>query len=164
MTPLRFRKPIFAVFIGSSIIIFTVIITIILCFVDRLYKKAKNKDSVIKKSGIINQSPYNLSNGKRIANSSPVKTRYAYENKSPSHHYTNLKPVKPIIVIGSSSYQSSSSSSVESATMSNTTHNRIRNGTYSYVAIGTNDDLMPAEFDHNNDDIHSGIELMMTTV
>ncbi|CAF1141511.1 unnamed protein product [Rotaria sordida] len=165
ITSLKIRKQIFAVFIGSSIIISIVIITIILCFIDRLYKKTKNKKSTIKSNGINNHSPYILTNGKRYANSSPFNTKFSYENESPTHNYTNLKSMKPIIIVASSNSQSSSSSSsVDSTTRVNTTNNRIMNTTYSYTAIGTSDELMPIEYDDNNDDIHSGIELMMTTV
>ncbi|CAF3484503.1 unnamed protein product, partial [Rotaria sp. Silwood2] len=110
-----------------------------------------------------NHSPYILTNGKRYANSSPFKSRYSYEDESPTHNYTSLKSMKPIIVVASSTSQSSSSS-VDSTTRVNTTHSRIMNTTYSYTPIGTNDELMPIEFEDNIDDIHSGIELMMTTV
>ncbi|CAF3170627.1 unnamed protein product [Rotaria sp. Silwood2] len=163
ITSLKIRKQIFAVFIGSSIIISIIIITIILCFVDRLYKKTKKKKSSMKLNGIINHSPYILTNGKRYANSSPFKSRYSYEDESPTHNYTSLKSMKPIIVVASSTSQSSSSS-VDSTTRVNTTHSRIMNTTYSYTPIGTSDELMPIEFEDNIDDIHSGIELMMTTV
>jgi hypothetical protein len=157
------RKQIFTVFIGSSILISIVIITIILCFVDRLHKKMKMKKSVNKTNGINNHSPYNLTNGKRIAISSPIKTRYCYDDDSPTHNYTSLKAMQPVIVVASLSSQSSSSSA-DLTTRSNTAHNRAMNTTYTYTAIGTSDDLTPVDFDDNTEDISSGIELMMTTV
>ncbi|CAF1220075.1 unnamed protein product [Rotaria magnacalcarata] len=166
ITSLKTRKQIFTIFIGSSILIFIVIITIILCFADRLHKKIKSKNSLIKTNGMINRSPYMLTNGKRMANSSPIKTRYCYEDESPAHHYTSLKSMKPIIIVASSSSQSSSSSSfVGSTACGNTAYSRVMNTTCSYAAIETSDELMPIEFDDDNhDDIHSGVQLMMTTV
>lgn len=175
---LKARKHILAVFIGSSILISIVVITIILCFVDRLHKKMKTKKSLIKTNGIINHSPYLGASGKRLANSSPLKSRFCYDDdQSPRHNYTSLKPIKPIIVVASTSSHSSStassassssatssSSSVGSTTHSRPTHDRTMNTTYSYAAIGTSDDFMPTEFDEHTDDIHSGVELMMTTV
>jgi len=163
VSTLTTRKQLFVVFIGSSILISIVIITVILCFIDRLHKKMKTKKSLIKTNGINNHNPYNLASGKRIASSSPIKTRFCYEDQSPTHNYKNLKSLKPVIVVASSSSQSSSAS-VDSTTRINTAHNRTMNTTYSYTAIGTSDELMPVEFDDNNDDINSGIELMMTTV
>jgi hypothetical protein len=159
ISSLTTRKQFFAIFIGSSILISIVIITIILCFIDRLHKKTKKKKNLNKTNGINNYNPYNLANGKRIASSSPIKTRYCYEDESPTHNYKNLKSV---IVVASSSSRSSSTS-VDSATRINTAHNRTINTTYSYTPIGISDELMPVEYD-DNDDINSGIELMMTTV
>ena len=76
--------------------------------------------------------------------------------------------MKPMMVTSTSSSQSSSSSSssVDSTTggVRRMHNHRVLNTTYSYTAIGANDELMPTEFDDNNDDIHSGVELMMTTV
>ena len=156
------RKQVFAIFIGSSILIFIVIITIILCFVDRLHKKTTKKNSSIKTNGIHNHNAYNLTNGKRIASSSPIKTRYCYDDESPTHNYTSLKSMRPVIVIATSTSQSSSSSSTtDSTTRINTARNRAMNTTYSYTPIGTSDELAPVDFD---DDMNSGIELMMTTV
>jgi uncharacterized protein with PQ loop repeat len=150
------RKQFFAVFLGSSILISIVLITIILCFVDRLHKKFQKKKSLIKTN--------NLANGKRIASSSPIKSRFCYEDDSPTHHYTNLKSLQPIVIVASSSSQSSSTS-VDSTTRTNIINNRTINSTYSYTAIGTSDELMPVDFDNDdNDDMNSGIELMMTTV
>ncbi len=163
ISSLTTRKQFFVVFVGSSILISIVIITIILCFVDRLHKKMKKKKILNKTNGINNYNPYNLANGKRIASSSPIKTRYCYDDESPTHNYTNLKSLKSVIVVASSSSQSSSTS-VDSATRINTAHNRTMNTTYSYTPIGVSEELMPVEFDDNNDDINSGIELMMTTV
>jgi hypothetical protein len=162
ISSLTTRKQFFAIFISSSILISIVIITIILCFIDRLYKKMKKKKILNKTNGINNYNPYNLANGKRIASSSPIKTRYCYEDESPTHNYTNLKSLKSVIVVASSSSRSSSTS-VDSATRINTAHNRTINTTYSYTPIGINDELMPVEYD-DNDDINNGIELMMTTV
>ncbi len=159
------RRQLFAVFLGSSILISIVIITIILCFVDRLHKKFKKKKSLTK----TNNYSHNLTNGKRIASSSPIKSRCCYEDESPTHHYTNLKSLQPVIVVASSSSQSSSTS-VDSTTRINTAHNRTINTTYSYTPIATSDELMPIEFDDDdgddddNEDMNSGIELMMTTV
>ncbi|CAF5119130.1 unnamed protein product [Rotaria sp. Silwood1] len=170
ITSLKIRKQIFAIFIGSSIIISIIIITIILCFIDRLYKKTKKikKTSIIKLNDINNHSPYILTNGIRYINSSSYKSRFSYQDESPTHNYTSLKSMKPVIIVPSSSSQSSSSS-VDSAIRINKTHNHLMNTTYSYTPIGTSDELMPVDFDDNNnnnndDDIHSGIELMMTTV
>jgi hypothetical protein len=150
------HKQYFPIFIGSSILMFIVIITIILCFVDRLHKTTKKKKSSNKSNGMLN---HNLTNGKRIASSSPIKTRFCYDDESPTHNYTSLKSLKPVIVVATSSSQSSSS--VDSTTRYNTALNRALNTTHSYTAIGTSDELMPQDFD---DDINSGIELMMTTV
>jgi fructose-bisphosphate aldolase class 1 len=147
------RKQFFAVFLGSSILLSIILITSILCFLDRLHKKFRKKKSLIKTN--------NLVNGKRIASSSPTKSRFCYEGDSPTHHYTNLKFLQPVIVVASSSSQSSSTS-VDSTTRMNTTHNRTTNSTYSYTAMVTSDELMPDNDD--NDDMNSGIELMMTTV
>ena len=38
------------------------------------------------------------------------------------------------------------------------------NTAYTYAAVRTSDELMPADFDDHQDETHSGIELMMTTV
>ncbi|CAF1594482.1 unnamed protein product, partial [Adineta ricciae] len=60
---------------------------------------------------------------------------------------------------------SQSSSSVDSTTRSNTARNRSFNATYSYTPIGTSEELTPVDFDDEpNDGVHSGVELMMTTV
>ena len=68
-------------------------------------------------------------------------------------------------MIVASSASQSSSSSVDSTTRINTAQNRSINPTYSYTAIGTSDELMPMELDEGDDeDVNSGIELMMTTV
>jgi len=164
ISSLTTRKQFFVVFIGSSILISIVIITITLCFVDRLHKKKMKKKKILNKTnGINNYNAYNLANGKRIASLSPIKTRYCYDDESPTHNYTNLKSLKSVIVVASSSSQSSSTS-VDSATRINTAHNRTMNTTYSYTPIGVSEELMPVEFDDDNDDINSGIELMMTTV
>ena len=153
MSPFTTRKQFFFVFLGSSILLSIILLTTILCFVDRLHKKFRKKKTLIKTG--------NLVNGKRIASSSPIKSRFCYEDDSPTHHYTNLKSLQPVIVVATSS----SSTSVDSTTRINTVHNRTINSTYSYTAIGTSDELMPIEFDNDdNDDMNSGIELMMTTV
>ncbi|CAF1303773.1 unnamed protein product [Adineta steineri] len=163
LSSLSTRKQFFAIIIGTSIFLSIVIILLILYTIDRLHKKINKKKSLIKTNGL-STCPYNLANGKRIASSSPLKTRFCYEDDSPTHNYTSLKSMKPIIVAGSSSQ---SSSSVDSTTRMNTAHNRSLNVTFSYTAIGTSDELTPVDFDDddiNNDGVHSGIELMMTTV
>lgn len=153
------RKQLFTVFLGSAILISVVIITIILCFVDRLHKKLVKKNSS-------NSHPYNLGNGKRIASSSPSKTRFGYDDESPTHHYSNLKTSQPAV----STSQSSTSSSIDSTTRINTAQNRMIHPTYSYTAIGTSEELMPMELEESGDDddddeeVNSGIQLMMTTV
>lgn len=155
------RKQLFAVFLGSAVLISVVIITIILCFVDRLHKKLSKKNSSSKCNG----HAYNLGNGKRIASSSPSKTQFGYDDDSPTHHYTNLKTLQPVMIVASSASQSSSSSN-DSTTRINTAQNRLINPTYSYTAIGTSDELMPMDLDEGDDedDVNSGIQLMMTTV
>lgn len=153
------RKQLFAVFLGSAVLISVVIITMILCFVDRLHRKLSTKNSSSKCNG----HAYNLGNGKRIASSSPLKTRFGYDDDSPTHHYTNLKTLQPVMIVASSS----SSSSVDSTTRINTAQNRLIKTTYSYTPIGTSDELMPIELDEeggDDEDVNSGIELMMTTV
>ena len=156
------RKQLFTVFLGSAILISVVIITIILCFVDRLHKKLAKKNSSSKANG----HAYNLGNGKRIASSSPSKTRFGYDDESPTHHYSNLKSSQPV----ASSSSQSSSTSVDSTTRINTAHNRMINPTYSYTAIGTSEELMPMELeeeaaaDGDDEEVNSGMQLMMTTV
>lgn len=155
------RKKLFTVFLGSAILISVVIISIVLCFVDRLHKKLAKKTSSNK---TINGHPYNLGNGKRIASSSPSKTRFGYDDPSPTHHYSNLKSSQPVA--------SSSSSSVDSTTRINTAQNRMINPTYSYTAIGTSEEIMPMELEEDeagddaddDEEVNSGVQLMMTTV
>jgi hypothetical protein len=140
------RKQMFAVFIGSSILIFIVVLTMVLCFIDCLQKKSKQKANVsIMK---INGNSLSLPNGKL---SPSIKPKDFYDD-----HYKSLKPN---IVITSS--MSHSSSSIDSTTRANTAHNRAITDTYTYTALSTSDDLLPVDFDDN---INNGIELMMTTV
>ncbi|UJR21702.1 hypothetical protein I4U23_024779 [Adineta vaga] len=156
------RKQVLITIIGSIILITIVIIILSVCFVGRSHKKTNKKKSLIKPNSLSN-CPYSLANGKRIASSSPLKSRLCYEDDSPTHNYTNLKSMNPIIVVGGLS--SHSSSSADSTTRFNTARNRSLNATYSYTPIGTSDELTPVDFDDDqNDGIHSGMELMMTTV
>ncbi|CAF0828535.1 unnamed protein product [Rotaria sp. Silwood1] len=167
------RKHIFAVFIGSSILMFIVILTMVLCFIDCIQKNTKqknNKLSIIKTNGINHHNTIPLTKCKHNLTVSPTKTTHFYKNNSSTPHYKSListPKTKPTIAISSSnSHSSSLSSSVDSTTRANTAHNRAMTNTYTYVALSTSDDLMPADFDNNtnNDGDNNGIELMMTTV
>jgi hypothetical protein len=144
------RKQIFAVFIGTSILMFIVILTMILCFIDCIQKKTKQNShiSMIKTNGI--------NNNNQNSTILPIKQKNFYNDTS-STHYINLKPV---IVIASSN------SSIDSTTRANTALNRAITNTYTYTALSTSDDLMPVDFDDNINNIidDNGIELMMTTV
>lgn len=148
-------KQMLIVTVAGSLLLTIVIISMCVCLVDRCRRKSNKRHPLIKTNG--------LANGKRIASSSPLKTRLCYEDDSPTHRYATGKSMKPIGVVAGSSSQSSSS--VESSARMTNTHERSFNPTYSYTAIGTSDDLTPMDFDDEyNDGMHSGIELMMTTV
>jgi len=150
------RKQIFAVFIGTSILMFIVILTMILCFIDCIQKKTKQNShiSMIKTNGINNNQNSIIL---------PIKENNFYNDIS-STNYKNFKSIKPIIVIASSN--SHSSSSIDSTTRVNTALNRAITNTYTYTALSTSDDLLPVDFDDNINNIidDNGIELMMTTV
>ncbi len=175
VSSLSTSKQMFAVFIGSSVLMFIVILTMVLCFIDCLQKKTKqNRNlSMIKTNGFNNHNSIPLTNGKYSLTPLPIKSRSFYENTSSTHHYKTLKSiknVKPVIVIAagaaSSSSNSHSSSSVDLTTRTNTAHNRAMTNTYTYTALSTSDDLMPIDFDDNISSTidDNGIELMMTTV
>ncbi len=146
------RKQMFAVFVGTSILMFIVILTMILCFIDCIKKKVKHNSniSMIKTNGIKNHN-------------STIKQKNFYDDNSLTHHH--YKSLKPIVVIASSNSHSSSSS-IDSTTRANTAHNRAITNTYTYTALSTSDDLMPVDYDDNTNNIidDNGIELMMTTV
>jgi hypothetical protein len=163
------RKQMFAVLIGTSILMFIVILTMVLCFIDCIHKKTQQNShlSMIKTNGINNHNSNSLPliNGKYNSKSLSIKPKNFYdENLSTHHHYKSLKSIKPVIVIASSN--SHSSSSIDSTTRANTVLNRAITNTYTYTALSTSDDLMPVDFDDTiNDDLNdNGIELMMTTV
>ena len=153
---MKFRRQFFVIFVASSLLLSIILITIVLCFVDRLHKRFQTKKS----NEFYRPNHSHVVNGKRIANSSPIKSRFSSDDDSPTHHYTNLKTLKPVIIIASSS----SSTSIDSVTRLNTEHNRILNSSYSYTPIATSDELMPMEYDDATEENMSGIELMMTTV
>ncbi|CAF0939092.1 unnamed protein product [Rotaria sordida] len=164
------RKHIFVVFIGSSILMFIVILTMVLCFIDCIHKSNKQKShklSMIKTNGINNHNSIPLTKGKYYFILLSIKTKNFYKDNSSIDHYKNListTKTKPIIAVSSSN--SHSSSSIDSTTRANTAHNRAIANTYTYVALSTSDDLMPTDFDDNinsNFD-NKGIQLMMTTV
>ena len=158
------RKRLFIVFVALSILSAMILIAALFCLVDRLNRTIQRKKSSLKSNGLLHQSPYQLANGKRIAKSSPPgKLRHGYDgdNESPTHNYTSLKCLQPIVVVASSS---SPSSSLDSTTRSNTTQNRTMNSTYTYTAIGTTEELTPLDFDDPQVNLHSDVELMMTTV
>ena len=152
-------KQMFAVFICSTILMFIVVITMVLCFIDCIHKKTKQNHPItmIKSNGI---------NNNHHQNSIPL-TKNFYGDDSSTNHYKSLKStskMKPVIVIASSN--SHSTSSVDSTTRTNTALNRAITNTYTYTALSTSDDLMPVDFDDNiNDEFDdNGVELMMTTV
>jgi hypothetical protein len=152
-------KQMFAVFICSTILMFIIVLTMVLCFIDCIQKKSKQNHpiSMIKTNGINHHNSIPLTNGKYSL------TKNFYDDHSSPHHYKSLK-MKPVIVIASSN--SHSSSSIDSTTRANTALNRAIANTYTYTALSTSDDLMPVDFD---DDLNealddNGIELMMTTV
>ena len=153
----------YIVFIALSILSAMVLIAALFCLVDRLNRTMQRKKSSLKINGLLHQSPYHLANGKRIAKSSPGKPRHGYDddNESPAHNYTTLKSLKPIAVVACSS---SPSSSLDSTTRSNATQSRTMNSTYTYTAIGTTDELAPLDFDDQQVNLRSDVELMMTTV
>lgn len=157
------RKRIFIVFVALAILSAMILIAALFCLVDRLNRTIQRKKSSLKSNGLHHQSAYQLANGKRIAKSSPGKVRHGYDGdkESPAHNYTSLKCLQPIIVVASSS---SPSSSLDSTTRSNTTQNRTMNSTYTYTAIGTTEELTPLDFDDPQANLHSDVELMMTTV
>jgi hypothetical protein len=159
------RQQVLIIAIILSILLLMLMITFVLCFVDRLQKKISRKTSSMLTNGLIHASPYHQANGKRIAKSLPRTKRHKHKHDdtddSPTHNYTSLKCLKPIIVVDSSS---SPSVSVDSMTRSNTTHNRTLTNTYTYTAIATHDDLRPLDFDDYRMPLQSDIELMMTTV
>jgi hypothetical protein len=157
------RKQMFAVFIGSSILMFIVLSTMVFCFIDCLHKKTKQKSklSTLKTNGINHPNSIPLTNGKHHF---PIKSKNFYDDNSSTHHYKSLKTVQPVIIIPSSN--SHSTSSIDSTTRANTAHNRAITNTYTYTALSTSDDLLPVDFDENINSAmdDTGIELMMTTV
>ncbi|CAF1276856.1 unnamed protein product [Adineta steineri] len=176
ITSLSTRKQIFAVFICSSILMFVVILTMVLCFIDCIQKKTKeNRNmSLMKTNGFNTHSSTSSTNGKYSSTPLPCETKQFYENSSPKNPYKSLKAlanIKPVIIIASASSSSStayshSTSSIDSTTRANTAHNRALTNTYTYTALSTSDDLMPMDFDDNLSSIidDNGIELKMTTV
>jgi hypothetical protein len=154
------RKQMLAVFIGSSILMFIVVLTMVLCFIDCLQKKTKQKPniSLMKTNGHVNHHSPPLPNGKLTP---PIKPKNFYDDHSSTHHYKSLKPT--IVIASSMSY---SSSSIDSTTRANTAHNRAITNAYTYTALSTSDDLLPVDFDDNINSAmdDNGIELMMTTV
>ncbi|CAF2736150.1 unnamed protein product [Rotaria sp. Silwood2] len=170
MPLLSTRKHIFAVFIGSSILMFIVILTMVLCFIDCIHKNTKQKNhklSMMKTNGVNKHNSIPLTKEKHSLTLLPMTTKNVYKDNSSKNHYKSListTKLKPIIAISSSN--SHSSSSIDSTTRANTAHNRAMTNTYTYVALNTSEDLMPADFDDhiNNNVDNKGIELMMTTV
>ncbi|UJR27627.1 hypothetical protein I4U23_008908 [Adineta vaga] len=164
------RKQMFAVFIGSSILMFIVILTMVLCFIDCIQKKTKQNRalSLIKTNRYHSQSSTSSTNGKYSSTPLPCETKNIYENNSTTYHYRSLKAIpniKPVIILASSTY-SHSSSSIDSTTRANTEHNRALTNTYTYTALSTSDDFMPIDFDDhfNSTYDNNDIELKMTTV
>ena len=164
------RKQMFAVFIGSSVLMFIVILTMVLCFIDCVQKKTKQDRtvSVIKTNGFNSHCLTAVSNGKYSSTPLPGEAKNIYENGSTAHRYKSLRAIaniKPVIVLASSVY-SHSSSSIDSTTRANTEHNRALTNTYTYTALSTSDDFMPIDFDDNLSSTldDRGIELRMTTV
>jgi hypothetical protein len=169
------QRQIFVIFIGSTILMFIVLLTLVLCFIDCIKKKSKQNHhmSMIKTNEIDNHSSICLTNGTHNSNSLNSNTHNFYPDNSLMKQYKNLTPMShmiPIIVAPSSSSSSSSrsSSSFDSTTRANTAHNRAIANTYTYTALSTSDDFMPIDFDNNNDIGNdtdgNGVELMMTTV
>ena len=161
------RKHAIFVLIGSFILISTVVISLLVYCRTRSRRPSAKKRLLIKSNGFNLHSPCILANGKRIASSSPIRTRQSYDEDSPTHNYTSLRTMKPVLAIAASSSlssPSSSSSSIDSRTRTNTVQNRTINTAYTYAAIRTSDELMPVDCDDHHDETHSGIELMMTTV
>lgn len=160
----------FAVFIGSSVLMFIVILTMVLCFIDCVQKKTKQERtiSVIKTNGFNAHGLPGVPNGKYSSTPLPGDPTHIYENGSTTHRYKSLRAIaniKPVIVLASSAY-SQSSSSIDSMTRANTEHNRALANTYTYTALSTSDDFMPIDFDDNLNNAldERGIELKMTTV
>lgn len=142
------RQQMIAIFIGTSILMFIVLLTMILCFIDCIQKRNKYNNST-----------------------KPILTTNHHQNKiplKPKDFYNDNQYKKPVLVIASSSSSSNShsSSSVDLTTRVNTAHNRSITNTYTYTALSTSDDLMPVDFDDNINNLidDNGIELMMTTV
>ena len=86
-----------------------------------------------------------------------IRTDADADDDSPTHNYTSLKCLQPLIAVaGSSSSPSSSSDS--------TIQNRTMTSTYTYTAIGTHEDFKPLDIDDRQMHCSSNIELIMTTV
>lgn len=170
LTSLSTRKQLLIVFVGSSILMFVVLSTMVICFIDCLHKRAKQNRQ--EKSQTLSMLPINglnhhhsssnsYINGKPLAMSSPVQSENYYDYRN----YNSVLPLKPVVVLTSSN--SHSLSSIDSMTRVNTAHNRtLTTKTYTYTALSTSEDLMPGEFDEAFNPMldRNGVEFMMTTV
>ena len=166
------RRQLLAVFIGSSILMFIVLSTMIMCFIDCVHKKTRhNRREKSKNPALmpIDSLPHYsspaLTNGKPISICSSIQKDHFFEsNNSSNHHYKSLKSTTTVAALPSST--SHSLSSIDSMTRANTAHNRAIAHTYTYTALSTSEDLTPVDFD---DDSHplptkNGMEFRMTTV
>ncbi|CAF0970255.1 unnamed protein product, partial [Adineta ricciae] len=164
------RKQMFGVFIGLSVLMFIVILTMVLCFIDCTQKKSKKNRamSMLRSNGFSSHDSTSSTNGKYSLTPLPCEINNIYENGSTAHRYKGFKGmtnIKPVVILSSSTY-SRSSSSIDSTTRANTEHNRARINTYTYTALSTSDDFMPIDFDDRLGSTYdeNGIELRMTTV
>lgn len=142
----------------------------VLCFIDCIHKNTKgNKPNIpiLKTTSINDHSTISLTKPKHSLTLLPMKTKNFYDDNSSTNQYkslippTRLKPIMPML-----SSNSHSSSSIDSTTRANTAHNRAISNTYTYVALNTSDDFMPADIDDSLSNSTDGkkVELMMTTV
>ena len=170
LASLSTRKQLLIVFVGSSILMFIVLSTMVICFIDCLHKRAKqNRHEKTQALAMLPVNGFNhhpsssnsYINGKPLSISTPIQAENYYDHR----HFNPVATLKPVVVLASSN--SHSMSSIDSMTRANTAHNRtLATKTYTYTALSTCEDLMPGEFDDTYNGMldKNGVEFMMTTV
>ena len=164
------RKQLWILAIGSIILMFVILSTMILCFVDCVNKRAKKsvrqdqrKTMTLLPIDVLNHScSSSLINGKPVLLSAENSSEHRL---TPRQNYSSTSAT-PVLVLSASS-NSHSLSSVDSTTRANTVLNRgLLTNTYTYTPLNTCDEFFNNDFDnrYQNEVETNGMEFMMTTV
>ena len=104
LASLSTRKQLLIVFVGSSILMFIVLSTMVICFIDCLHKRAKqNRHEKTQALAMLPVNGFNhhpsssnsYINGKPLSISTPIQAENYYDHR----HFNPVATLKPVVVL-----------------------------------------------------------------